>query len=263
MNKKKDKIVAVIEARMTSSRLPGKVLLEAAGKPMLEHLVDRLRRAPSIQEIVVATTVNRTDDCLEDFTKRVGVKCFRGSEADVMSRVIGAGENAAADIIVEVTGDCPIADPMIVEQTIRLFLYNPCDYAANRHLPAYPDGMGCQVFWLETLKRSARMTSDIHDHEHVTLFIRNHPEIFRHVYLPAPPDLYWPELRLTLDEVFDYELLKRLIEHFHADNPYFGCREVLAFLRQRPELLDINRAVKTTVIPNVIQAKERDKTKAL
>ena len=112
------KIIAIIEARMTSSRLPGKVLLQSAGKPMLEHLVNRLRVVPSLDGIVLATTVNATDDILEEFSRRVGICCYRGSEEDVMARVIEAAELADADIVVEITGDCPIIDPQIIEQTI-------------------------------------------------------------------------------------------------------------------------------------------------
>ena len=245
------KIVATIEARMTSSRLHGKVLLPANGKPMLEHLVNRLKKVKSIQEIVLATTVNQTDDCLVSFAQQQGISYFRGSEEDVMLRVIGAAESADADVIVEITGDCPVIDPLIVEQTTQMFLHNPCDYVANRHIPGYPDGMGCRVFRLETLRRSAEMTDDPLDHEHVALHISSHPESFSHVYLVAPPDLDWPELGLTLDEQADYELLKRIIEYFGDANPYFGCREVIELLKSKPDWIAINRDVKRTVVPTL------------
>lgn len=207
---------------------------------MLRHLVDRLRQVKSIQTIVLATTVNTTDDCLEVFAKAEDIAYFRGSEEDVMGRVIGAADSVQADILVEITGDCPIIDPAIVEQTIQMFLYNDGDYVSNAHIRSYPDGMDTQVFRLETLKKSARMTNDALDHEHVTLHIRNHPEIFRHVHLIAPPDLFWPELGLTLDEPKDYELLKAIIEYFGDSHPFFGCREVIQLLRSRPDLLEIN-----------------------
>ena len=238
------KIVSTIEARMTSTRLPGKVLLPANGKPMLEHLVNRLKQVKSIQEIVLATTVNQTDDCLVEFAQQQGISWFRGSEEDVMLRVIGAAESASADIIVEITGDCPIIDPLIVEQTIQMFLYNSCDYVSNDQIPGYPVGMGSAVFRLETLKRSAEMTNDPLDHEHVTLHIRNHPELFSHIYLVAPPDLYWPDLELTLDEQKDYELIKLLIDHYGDSNPFFTCREVIELLRNKPDWVAINKDVK-------------------
>jgi spore coat polysaccharide biosynthesis protein SpsF len=238
------KIVATIEARMTSTRLPGKVLLPAGGQPMLKHLVDRLRQVDSLQAIVLATTVNRTDDCLEAFARDEQIACFRGSEADVMGRVIGAGDAVQADIVVEITGDCPVIDPFIVEQTIHMYLHNACDFASNSLIRSYPDGMDTQVLALETLKRSAALTDDPLDREHVTLHICNHPELFRQVNLIAPPDLYWPELGLTLDEKADYELLKNLIEYFGPSKPYFSCREIIELLRARPEWVAINQAVR-------------------
>ena len=237
------KIIATIEARMTSSRLPGKVLLKAAGKPMLEHLVNRLRAVPSLNGIVLATTINKTDDELEEFSKNIGIACYRGSENDVMSRVIGAAEFAGADVVVEITGDCPIIDPQIVEQIIRIFRANHADYMSNGHIRSYPDGMDTQVFKLETLKRSAIMTNDSLDHEHVTLHIRNHPEIFSQIHVVSPPETHWPELGLTLDEPRDYELLKKIIEHFEPTNPLFSCREVIQLLKQRPAWVAINQAV--------------------
>jgi spore coat polysaccharide biosynthesis protein SpsF len=243
-DKRAGSIVATIEARMTSSRLPGKVLLPATGKPLLAHLVDRLRLVPSIEKIVLATTINPTDDVLESFAREVGIACFRGSEDDVMERVIGAASSVRAGIVVEITGDCPIIDPLIVEQTIRMFLYNACDFASNSLIRSYPDGMDTQVFPLDILERSAALTLNPLDREHVTLHICNHPELFRQVCLIAPPDLHWPELGLTLDEQQDYELLKTLIEHFGADRPYFGCREVIELLRGHPEWAAINQAVR-------------------
>ncbi len=237
------KIVATIEARMTSSRLSGKVLLPVLGKPMLQHLVERLRAVPSLNEIVLATTTNTTDDVLVAFAEEQCVRVFRGSEEDVMARVIGAAESVGADIVVEITGDCPVIDPDIVEQTIRMFRHHDADYVSNAHVRSYPDGMDTQVFLLDTLKRSAAMTDDPLDHEHVTLHIRNHPEIFRKIHLVAPPSLWWPDLGLTLDEEADYRLLTKIIETLAPVNPQFGCHDILALLRQHPDWVEINRSV--------------------
>lgn len=238
------KIVATIEARMTSSRLPGKVLLPADGLPMLGHLIGRLRQAPSLDAIVLATTVNRQDDVLVDYAASQGIGFFRGSEEDVMARVIGAAESAAADIVVEITGDCPIIDPQVVEQTIRLFLHNACDYASNVQVRSYPVGMDTQVFRLDTLKRSFAMTADRLDREHVSRHMRLNPQLFSQLHLIAPPDMDWPELGLTLDEQADYELLRKIIEHFAPDR-YFGCAEVLRLLTDaHPEWVELNRAVR-------------------
>lgn len=210
---------------------------------MLEHLVERLRAVPSIDQIVLATTINETDDVLVEFAEKVGILSFRGDEDDVMNRVIGAADSAAADVVVEITADCPIIDPEIVEQTIRMFKAHNADYVSNAHIRSYPDGMDIQVFYLETLKRSATMTTDFLDHKHVTLHIRNHPEIFSHVHLVAPPEQHWPDLGLTLDESKDYELLKKIIEHFYPTNKMFTCLDVIRLLRQKPDWVAINQHV--------------------
>ena len=237
------KIVATIEARMTSSRLPGKVLLTVLGKPMLHYLVSRLKTVQSIDEIIIATTTNTSDDVIVEFAKSEGVLYFRGSEEDVMARVIGAGEKANADVLVEITGDCPIIDPDIIEQTIQMFLHHEASYVSNVHVRSYPDGMDTQVFKLATLKKSAEMTGDTLDHEHVTLHMRNNPEIFSKVHLIAPPSQSWPDLGLTLDEQQDFELLKSIIEYFHNKNPLFSCLDVIQLLRSNPEWVKINQSV--------------------
>jgi spore coat polysaccharide biosynthesis protein SpsF len=237
------KILATIEARMTSSRLPGKVLMSAGGKPMLKHLIDRLRAVPSINDIVLATTINPSDDVLVEFAHNEGLLAYRGSELDVMGRVIGAALLGQADLVVEITGDCPIIDPEIVEQTIQMYLHNDAAYVSNGHVRSYPDGMDTQVFSLPVLVQSAAMTDAPLDREHVSLHIRNHPEIFPKLTLVAPPSLWWPELGLTLDEEADYQLLKKIIETLAPNNPLFGCDEVLNLLRKNPDWVDINSTV--------------------
>jgi spore coat polysaccharide biosynthesis protein SpsF len=197
----------------------------------------------SIDEIVLATTTNKDDDILEAIAGKTGVKCFRGSELDVMRRIVGAGEFSEADVIVETTGDCPIIDPIIVEQTIRMFKEHDVPYVSNNHVRSYPDGMDVQVFTLDALKYSMSMTDDPLDHEHVTLHIRSNPKKFPRVHLVAPPDLHWPELGLTLDEEADYRLIKYIIESLSPENTFFSCAMVITFLRENPDLIRINSHV--------------------
>ena len=237
------RIVATIEARMTSTRLPGKVMLQVLGKPMLHYLVERLKKVPSIDEIILATTVNSDDDILVEFAKEENIKYFRGSEEDVMLRVVEAADSVGADIVVEITGDCPIIDPQIVEQTVLMYKANNADYVSNGHVRSFPDGMDTQVFALDVLKKSLSMTNELLDHEHVTLHIRNNPQLFTKINFVAPSELDWPELGLTLDEQHDYNLLKIIIEHFGQDNPFFSCLDVVQFLKGRPELVAINAKV--------------------
>ena len=237
------RIVATIEARMTSTRLPGKVMLQVLGKPMLHYLVERLKKVPSIDEIILATTVNSDDDILVEFAKEENIKYFRGSEEDVMLRVVEAADSVGADIVVEITGDCPIIDPQIVEQTILMYRANNADYVSNGHVRSFPDGMDTQVFTLDVLKKSLSMTNELLDHEHVTLHIRDNPKLFTKINFIAPPELNWPELGLTLDERHDYNLLKIIIEHFSQKSILFSCLDVVRFLRNRPDLVAINNNV--------------------
>jgi len=237
------KIVAIIEARMTSSRLPGKPLLKSTGKTMLQHLVERLKTVPSLDSIVLATTENSYDDVLSLEAKRLNINCFRGSENNVLSRVVEAASTVNADIIVEITGDCPLIDPGIVEQCIIMFKAHSVDYLSNVIFRSYPDGMDVQVMSFESLKRSLSMTSDTLDLEHVSLFIRNNPQKFSHIHLISPPEQYWPELGLTLDEPQDYELINILIEHFNKIKPMFSCLDAINYLRENPHLISVNSSV--------------------
>jgi spore coat polysaccharide biosynthesis protein SpsF len=238
------KIAAIIEARMTSTRLPGKHMLLANKKPMIEHLVNRLKNVPSLDAIVIATTVNDTDEPLIDLAINTGISFFRGSENNVMSRVIGAAESVKANTIVGITGDCTIIDPLLIEQAIQMFVNNNCAYVNNAVIPSYPGGMNTQVYALESLKKSSEMTNDPLDYEHVTSHIFRHPEIFPPIYLVAPPDLHWPDLQLELDEENDYKLLKKIIEYYGSENNCFSCKEVIDLLKENPEWIEINQNVK-------------------
>ena len=237
------KIVATIEARMTSSRLPGKVLMNVNKKPILSFLINRLRQVSSIDEIVLATTINSTDDELITFANLNELSFFRGSENNVMKRVIDAADEAKADIIVEITGDCPLIDPQIIEQMIQIYTNNSAEYVNNCHIRSYPDGMDIQVFSLNTLKKSYQMTSNQLDYEHVTLHIRNNPQIFSHINIIAPQALYWPELGITLDEMEDFELISKIIKHFGPENTSFTCLDIINLLKQKKHWIKINENI--------------------
>jgi spore coat polysaccharide biosynthesis protein SpsF len=237
------KIVATIEARMSSSRLPGKVLFPVLGEPLLGRLIRRLRGVDLVNEIVLATTTNAADDVLAGLARSYEIQCFRGSEADVMGRVVAAANSVAADLIVETTGDNPIIDPSIIDVVLRTYLANRADYVSNTHVKSFPDGMDVQVFSLETLQRSAAMTNAPFDREHVTLHIRSHPEIFRPIHVIAPEALRWPELSVTVDEPADFELVRRIIESLEPSAPLFGCARILDLLRNNPSWLELNCAV--------------------
>jgi len=227
---------------MGSSRLPGKVLLPAAGKPMLDHLLSRLQAVAAIDEIVLATTVETDDDQLESWAAERGITSFRGSSSDVMGRVLGAGKATDADVILEITGDCPLLDPSIAELAVQTYLNNSADYVSNSIARTYPDGMDVQVFSLEVLERSYSMTTDALDLEHVTRHIQRNPDMFSHLNLIAPLAERWPGLGLTLDERSDYDLITSVLEHF-GDVQLFGCADIVALLRRRTDLYKLNSHV--------------------
>ena len=238
------KVVASIEARMTSSRLPGKVLMPVLEKPILFYLIERLKSVAKIDEIVLATTTNPQDDALEQFAKTNGIQCYRGSEDDVMLRVIEAVASVSGDTVVEITGDCPILDTEITSQVISLYEHSDVKYASNAHIRSYPDGMDVQVFSLDSLVESEKMTSNTLHREHVSLHMRENPKLFPQANLLAPPSLHHPQLGLTLDEIDDFKLIKLIIENLYPQSPLFSCQDIVEFLKKNPDLAKINNRVK-------------------
>ena len=238
------KVVASIEARMTSTRLPGKVLMPVLGKPILFYLVERLKSLAQVDEIVLATTINSQDDALEYFARSSNIQCYRGSEDDVMLRVIEAVQSVNGNTIVEITGDCPILDADVASQVISLYQYSNVKYASNAHIRSYPDGMDVQVFSLDSLAQSEKITSNSLHREHVSLHIRENPSLFPQANLLAPPSMHYPQLGLTLDEIDYFKLIKAIIENLYPINKLFGCQDILAFLTKNPDLEKLNEGVK-------------------
>jgi spore coat polysaccharide biosynthesis protein SpsF len=228
---------------MTSSRLPGKVLAEAEGAPMLELMIERLRFVSEIDHIVVATTVNASDDPIEALATKLGVGCWRGSEDDVLQRVLDAARGAAADVIVELTGDCPLIDPRVVAQTIAAYRASGADYVANVPTRTYPLGMETQVFATKVLEDVARRTSDPVDHEHVSLFIYRNPSLYSLVNLTAPQELTRPELRLTLDTPADLAVIRAVFAALRPTRRDFSLADILRYADAHPEIAAINSAV--------------------
>lgn len=238
---KNQKIVVTIEARMTSSRLPGKVLLPLAGKPALERLVERIRRSRYVDDIVVATTINNEDQPIIDLCDKMGCAYFRGSEEDVLSRVLGAAKSVSGDIIVEITGDCPLLDHRHIDRTIEFFYSGEYDYANMKN---FPNGFGVQVFPTEVLDRVDKLTDDPIDRVHVSYYIYAHPETFRLFHWYAKGDMNWPEGRVTLDEQSDYELLNAIVEELYPKDEDFSAEDVVRLLKSRPDLVAINAEVR-------------------
>jgi spore coat polysaccharide biosynthesis protein SpsF len=187
-------------------------------------------------------TDRENDDPLQAFVESQGVTAYRGSEDDVMGRVLLAAQANSADVICEVTGDCPIIDPDLVEQIIQTYLGNSAAYVNNGR-GGLPSGMTAQVFSTAALALSASLTSEPLDREHVTLHIKRHPELFPPIYIVPLRPLIRRDLVFTLDEKSDYELLKKIIEYFGDENPMFRCADVIELLGSRPDWVAINQRV--------------------
>jgi spore coat polysaccharide biosynthesis protein SpsF len=239
--------IVTIEARMAATRLPGKVMLPLAGAPMLERLVERVRRAKRVDDVVVATTISAADKVIVDLCGRIGCRVHRGSIEDITQRLLEAAQ--AADTVVQLTGDCPLIDPGHIDRTVRLLIEEDADYAANNLKGCtFPIGFDVRAFTMDALHRAAVMSDDPIDRVHGSFFICRNPALFRLAGWEAPRELHWPELRLTVDEPADYELVRCVFEALYPHRPDFDTGDVVALLRQRPDWVRLNSTVRQKAI---------------
>jgi spore coat polysaccharide biosynthesis protein SpsF len=236
-------VAAVIQARMTSTRLPGKVLMPAAGRPMLAHQIARVRRAATVDTVCIATTTNADDDPVAALAQAEGVAVFRGSEHDVLGRFVQAADSVDASIAVRLTGDCPLTDPALIDAVVGVFRDSdpPVDYATNSFPRTWPIGLDVEVASMAALRLADAEASDSYDREHVMPFLYRQPERFRIARHPSAEDLSGH--RWTLDERSDYALLVRILEALVPENPAFGWRDVIALLDAHPEWRTLNAGV--------------------
>ena len=238
------KIVATIEARMASSRLPGKILKPILGKPTLERLVERVKRSKLVQDIVVATTDMVSDDETEAACKRMNVHFYRGSSEDVLDRVLKAAKAFQADTIVELTGDCPLIDPKIIDSVIQHYLDNQYDYVSNVLVRTFPRGMDTQIFSLKVLDEVNKLTQDPADRENVSLYIYEHPEKYKLGNVTASSDiLKRPDLRLTVDTQEDFELINEIYTRLYPSKPDFLLSDIIQLIERTPHLKELNKHI--------------------
>ncbi|WP_434623005.1 cytidylyltransferase domain-containing protein [Azospirillum sp. B2RO_4] len=241
----KPRVVAISQARMTSTRLPGKVLMPAAGRPLLAHHLERLSRTPGLDAVVLATTVNAADDPVAECAQGLGVTVFRGDEQDVLGRFAGAAALAGADLVVRVTADCPLIDPALVGRLIAAFREGqPLDYLSIDST-RYPRGLDAEIFPRRLLDEAAANATDPAEREHVTPYLYCRPDRFRLGTALAPDAPVEPsDQRWCVDEPADYELVRRLLEALVPSNPGFGWQDCCKTLRDHPDWVDINRSVR-------------------
>jgi spore coat polysaccharide biosynthesis protein SpsF len=235
------RVVASIEARLGSSRLPGKVLTDIGGVPALTRLLRRLRRCRTIHDIVLATSMSPADDALEAWARDAGLAVYRGSEDDVLDRVVCAQRQMASDLVVEITGDCPLLDPQVVDLGVETFLVNACDVVTNVRIPSFPQGIDVQVFRRADLEHVAATVDDPAVREHVSLFFYEHPDRYRTIHLLATEAWRDPDQRLQLDYAEDLALIRAVyarLEPTYGDG--FGIAQILALLAHEPALATIN-----------------------
>ena len=242
------KVIATIEARMTSSRLPGKVLMKCCDTPVLELMIERVRRSRLIDDVVVATTVNKEDDPVIKLCDSIGCSYFRGSEDDVLERVLLAAKACDADVIVELTGDCPFIDWRQVDELVSIYLEGNYDFVANNIGHSFPVGFDIRIFRTDMLEELNRTSDNPLDHEHVSIHFPNNPDKFRCFNLEAQGEEHRPELEVTLDEIGDYKLIKAIFEGLYPKDKDFKCIDVIRYIDAHPELNEYIDGIKRTVI---------------
>jgi len=236
--------VVIVQARMTSTRLPGKVLADLGGRSVLERQLERLARCERADELVVATTTNRDDDPIEALVRGLGHRVFRGSEHDVLSRYAGAAREADADLVVRVTSDCPLIDPEETDAVIGELeeRRTEADYASNTLVRHLPRGLDTEALWRDVLERADRMATSVPAREHVTFYVwSEHPERFTLHAVKRPYDA--ADLRWTVDTPEDLEVVRRLFDALGYADRAVPLAEAIAWAREHPEVMALNAEI--------------------
>lgn len=235
----KKKVVAIIQARMNSTRLPGKVLMKIAGKPVISYVVNRVAKSKKINEVWLATTDAAADDVLVRWAKINNVKYFRGSEANVLDRYYQTALLAQADTVVRITGDCPLIDPIIIDKVLSAHLAGDYDYTSNIHPPTYPDGLDIEVFSEQALSRAWKEASLPSEREHVTPYIWKNLQIFKIHNVEHDDNLSM--YRWTLDTKEDSVFLRGVISACEKQNGFCDMKKILKIIKNNPNWQNINK----------------------
>jgi len=223
---------------MSSTRLPGKVLLRTCGKPLLQHQVERVRRCRTLDALVVATSYSPEDAPIAALCAELGVPVFRGNLHDVLDRMVRAAQPHAPRWLVRLTGDCPLADPAVIDQVVQACREDGVDYASNALHPSFPDGLDAECMRFAVLEEAWREARKTSEREHVTPFIHGQPQRYVLREVRHTPDL--SALRWTVDDPADFVFVSQVYEHLYPARPDFGLEDVLALLRAHPELAALN-----------------------
>ncbi|QQG36321.1 MAG: glycosyltransferase family protein [Micavibrio aeruginosavorus] len=237
------KVTATIEARMGATRLPGKVMLPFGGLPMLQRKIERVARCRTVNAIKVLTTINPVNQIIEDMCHRIDCPVFRGSEEDVLDRVLQGTADENPDIIVQLTGDNPLIDPDLIDQTVQHLIDHNLDLASNSLTQRVLIGLNVRCFKRKALQRADQLCKDPMIRVHGGYYIQLHPDDFKIGEPPVDPRYIVSDIRLTVDEPRDYELARRVFETLHATKPAFGADDILDLFARFPEWKKINASV--------------------
>lgn len=240
--------VGIIEARMTSSRLPGKVMMKSCGKPMLYHMVERMRRSKLLDDIIIATTTNVEDDPIIELAERIKCRYFRGSENDVLDRVVNAAKTIEADIIVEVCGDCPFIDWRHIDHLLEIYQSGEYDFVSNNMEKSFPMGFDVRIFSTSLVDKLNNSSTNPLDHEHVSIHFPQHPEKYNCYNWIAPSEMNRPDIEVTLDERKDYEMINQIFEALYPIDEDFSCTDVIKYLDNNPMIKETINGISRTVI---------------
>lgn len=232
-------ILAIVQARVTSSRLPYKVLRPLLGVPMLLRQIERISRSKEINKLLVATSNDQTDNEIGQLCDKHNILCFRGDLFDVLKRFYEAALPYAPTHIVRLTGDCPFVDPEIIDHIIRLHLQGGYDYTSNTIEPSFPDGLDVEVIRFSALKEACEKAKRPSEREHVTPYLYQHPEEYRIRSYKLEHDL--SDLRWTVDEIEDFYVVEQIFNALYPTKPQFTTTDILIYLANHPYLKDINK----------------------
>lgn len=238
---------AIIQARCGSTRFPNKVFADINGKPLLWHVVNRLKYAEMIDDIIIATTVNPKDDKIEEWCNAESVKCFRGSEEDVLNRYYSASVAFPSDVVVRVTADDPFKEPVVIDKVIRRLIDEKLDLVTNNFPPSFPEGLDCEAFTYSVLELMEKTTQDSFEREHVTQYVYHNPDKFKIGNVASDTQL--SSYRWTIDNAEDYEMVKEVYAKRKKNSKgILLMDEILEILRKNPEISKINSQVKRSAM---------------
>jgi len=255
--KPEKKITVLIQARTGSSRLPEKVLAEIEGRQLVWHVINRVKKIKSVQQVVLITTTKKNDKILLDLAQKNNIMGFSGDEFDVLDRHYQCAKKMNADPIIRITSDCPLIDPYLVEEILQFFLENNYDYVSNVIPPTYPDGLDTEIFTFKTLEKAANEAKLLSEREHVTPYISKNPSKFKLYNYKNNKD--FSHLRWTVDKDVDLEFVKQIYSKMKP-RTIFSMNDILKILKKNPELLEINNNIDSN--EGYLKSLKNDRTKS-